>query len=224
MSIGSPPQAWGQHRPSAVQPACRPVHPHKRGDSAVLLPFTGPCEPVHPHKRGDSPRSRWQTPAAAGSPPQAWGQRDAMSSGSNHQRFTPTSVGTAYTTRVDDHRFPRFTPTSVGTAIHRTTNLICRFGSPPQAWGQRRGSWLRCLGTAVHPHKRGDSSRMGADSALANRFTPTSVGTAANSRLCALRAIGSPPQAWGQHSQRIRQQQRQAVHPHKRGDSLRADI
>src|SRR5690606_2727884 len=112
-------------------------------------------------------------------------------------------------------------------------------GSPPRAWGQRRGQGRRregsrftptCVGTtrpgpsprgalAVHPHVRGDNGGRANED----------VGTA-----------GSPPRAWGQHEAPDPEQgdvrftptcvgttrwavtvvRREAVHPHVRGDNI----
>ena len=113
--------------------------------------------------------------ADVGSPPRAWGRRDAQA-------------------WLGDE--PRFTPTGVGTAHFDYCNVPHETGSPPRAWGRPRGTSIRGgasrftptgVGTApwvafqfvipsVHPHGRGDG----------------------HIEYQALRGhVGSPPRAWG---------------------------
>ena len=154
-------------------------------------------------------------------------------------RFTPTGVGTAerghcspVSRSVHPHR------RGDGGGISR--DLLALFGSPPQAWGRRRGRGSRRghtrftptgVGTAwphsaarckpsVHPHRRGDGARWASP--------PSPIS-------------GSPPQAWGRlllHEvidkrarftptgvgtarPTVAAKYGVAVHPHRRGDGTR---
>ncbi len=128
----------------------------------------------------------------------------------------------------------------MGTTVGRARLSIGLAGSPPRAWGQRTAPCRRQLprrftptgvGTTplrrdrlgkktVHPHGRGDNSRVKPRQSSFH---------------------GSPPRAWGQQSMvsiiipffrftptgvgttppRIRLHDRKPVHPHGRGDNVR---
>ncbi len=172
---GSPPRAWGQRR-SGTRYRCRTrFTPTCVGTTLSTAPIRLSTA-VHPHVRGDNGLPAQSPPVAAGSPPRAWGQRVHHHTAKPAGRFTPTCVGT--------------TP-----ALALTAPRI--YGSPPRAWGQHtplnvlvlphrftptcvgttlaRG-WQR-LGSAVHPHVRGDNLLRQPDT---------------------VRLGGSPPRAWGQ--------------------------
>jgi len=252
---GSPPRAWGQvvarvaggqpHRftptrvgtrvPHPSQCESRPVHPHARGDKLPPIKRTAKGIGSPPRAWGqDLPRTPWRR--FHGSPPRAWGQGAVPSVSSAIQRFTPTRVGTRF---LSSHSIASRTvhPHARGDKVSQGFEAGLRYGSPPRAWGQGRGScrryrWMRftptrvgtrrCLlrcgrGCAVHPHARGDKVQ---------RHHRQD------------RDHGSPPRAWGQgsHTRRCRPATRftptrvgtrrtsaarcraDAVHPHARGD------
>ena len=91
--IGSPPRAWG-HFPSfyafffflRFTPTCVGTFSRGRG-----RPHRGL---VHPHVRGDIRISAGRRALAIGSPPRAWGHSGRGCPHNNHDRFTPTCVGT----------------------------------------------------------------------------------------------------------------------------------
>ena len=143
---------------------------------------------VHPHARGDNYCANWPPCAAYGSPPRAWGQRDAVHYFIREFRFTPTRVGTTiaslYTaTSGPVHPHARGDNTSFHPPPHPS------FGSPPRAWGQPATSvehkpFFRFtptrVGTTVttkpalpyqpvHPHARGDNTCQVIDSAACGR-------------------------------------------------------
>ena len=162
--IGSPPRAWGRRVVVDGRLGCRRFTPTRVGTAR------------HPTTKQGSPRSRFTptrvgTATAApdavrpsdGSPPPAWGRRDAgrCSTASGENRFTPTRVGTALKEScpcrdpsVHPHargdggvellflaQVQRFTPTRVGTAVHQPSTGPRLFSvSPPRAWGRH------CLG------------------------------------------------------------------------------
>ncbi len=193
---------------------------------------------VHPHTRGDNAYFADGYILAFGSPPHAWGQLSAARPDDRRRRFTPTRVGT--TRRGSRGRYPwPVHPHTRGDNTGLTGVLGRTYGSPPHTWGQQRALPLpphssrftpTLVGTTrrsrrggrhspVHPHTRGDNSRI-----VSTRSPPD----------------GSPPHAWGQHEPpapavlperftptrvgttrfRARPAASRAVHPHTRGDNL----
>ena len=234
---GSPPRAWGRlvvvvlhvlrHRftPTCVGTA--------RGRSLGGLSL-----PVHPHVRGDGAMVHTSENASIGSPPRAWGRRSPSGLTAAASRFTPTCVGTAQRDR------PHLGQSAVHPHVRGDGEAALALaeavgGSPPRAWGRLNRRELAiadirftptCVGTAgapsqitsmrsVHPHVRGDGSNGGAGfrdahgspprawgrrhaigrGSTGHRFTPTCVGTAS-----------TPAQSRGQDP----------VHPHVRGDGV----
>ena len=130
---------------------------------------------VHPHVRGDDRSLAVVASWTAGSPPRAWGRPNQAGQAGSGGRFTPTCVGT--TAPWGPH--PYLSPVHPHVrGDDRTISRVTgdRFGSPPRAWGRPY---------AVH------------QVLVADRFTPTCVGTTAG---------------------RSRERCRAAVHPHVRGD------
>jgi len=255
---GSPPHAWGH------LPHISPSRPRRRFTPTRVGTFGHAsrayvCPWVHPHTRGDIGTYRAEFEATYGSPPHAWGHFGTGPLRPVGMRFTPTRVGTFCTdlpscpiqsvhphTRGDinsstgmSYVIFRFTPTRVGTfpaslrpppprSVHPHTRgdirdslltAVCWCGSPPHAWG--------------HCHD-------GHGVLLADRFTPTRVGTFSSSTFITVSAAGSPPHAWG-HSLRpikrlldvrftptrvgtlgtpVTYSSHIAVHPHTRGDII----
>ena len=131
---GSPPRAWGQWAGDEGRKVKVRFTPTGVG-TITPSPRGTACRPVHPHGRGDnlSSGAGWWT--VLGSPPRAWGQSPCHKHDENSQRFTPTGVGTMSTGRrvctahsVHPHgRGDNRGPLRPGRAV-------C--GSPPRAWGQ----------------------------------------------------------------------------------------
>ena len=136
--------------------------------------------------------------ANQGSPPRAWGRLNSDECRRVTRRFTPTCVGTACArTRPASARTVHPHVRGDGSAA-RSSSVIAR-GSPPRAWGR-----------PLARHGRVDVLR----------FTPTCVGTAAETvargnyltvhphvrgdgdflELAVHAGLGSPPRAWGRHS------------------------
>ena len=198
------------------------------------------CGSVHPHGRGDNPRPLGACSASRGSPPRAWGQCQAPSDAARHWRFTPTGVGTM----LRRSRAPwsaTVHPHGRGDNSVTPSRHAINVGSPPRAWGQSIvnageqqnlrftptgvGTMLSerksIVGSGVHPHGRGDND---------------------NNNNTERRIVGSPPRAWGQCAQSRAAHRRRRftptgvgtippsamayapypVHPHGRGDNVRA--
>ena len=192
---GSPPRAWGRHRPAAPErpsnrftPTCVGTTRPLPGIDGVSERFTPTCVgtttyawtssgggTVHPHVRGDDRTTKTTTANACGSPPRAWGRLHRAGDRRRRLRFTPTCVGTTdssggYLERGSVHPHVR------GDDRVRQDGSLGEYGSPPRAWG--RLPLIRRL-------------------RVEDRFTPTCVGTT---------HPGCRPPAC------------RAVHPHVRGD------
>jgi len=194
---GSPPRAWGKCRVQRAQVGDHAVHPHGRGENAMMaMPSAVPVRftptgvgkmlalscfartlAVHPHGRGENVNQSGHVERRCGSPPRAWGKFYGLLLSVEHRRFTPTGVGKI----------------SVG-------------------------GWLRRF-VSVHPHGRGENLIWRAACSTASRFTPTGVGKMTPSPLlsgaspvhphgrgenCVKRVDsraerGSPPRAWGKY-------------------------
>ena len=178
--------------------------------------------------------------STAGSPPHAWGQYDLTILGGLTERFTPTCVGTM-PKEPDFSTLRPVHPHMRGDNPFPDAGDHVADGSPPHAWGQCR-RWPTpfrstrftptCVGTIgstasrwawtpVHPHMRGDNSRV--ISAVASM-------------------LGSPPHAWGQWAGAYHRRNAArftptcvgtmemgrdisstlSVHPHMRGDNAAA--
>ena len=203
-----------------------------------FCPGLVPANSVHPHVRGDHAVAAGVGACAAGSPPRAWGSRQAQRRSNPAARFTPTCVG--ITT-------PRpFAPGSAAVHPHvrgdhsRQAAIQSTYcGSPPRAWGSLRSGNRYAIGArftptcvgitekmawminpmSVHPHVRGDHERIGR-----------AVGG----------ARGSPPRAWGSPARterrakfgrftptcvgitmaQLQSEDVGTVHPHVRGDHI----
>ncbi len=192
--IGSPPRAWGRRALLArlfsvgrFTPTCVGTTTRRRAEPRGTA--------VHPHVRGDDSFSFAWFFSTFGSPPRAWGRRCRLFGALALTRFTPTCVGTTRTCNASLTR-RAVHPHVRGDDRQSAPATVARRGSPPRAWG-RRGWGMpvllanrftpTCVGTTKHHHF----------SRKARRFTPTCVGTTMLSAWCS----SSAP-----------------VHPHVRGD------
>src|SRR5438132_533899 len=92
--LGSPPHAWGHQLPAPrwpdkvrFTPTCVGTS-HHRFDNCSSFP-------VHPHMRGDIAVLVLMMLVCSGSPPHAWGHLDLHILHIRQYRFTPTCVGTS---------------------------------------------------------------------------------------------------------------------------------
>ena len=150
---GSPPPAWGSLRRLRLLRRRSRFTPTRVGK-----PFHGISPThiilVHPHPRGEAAHRAQVWPTRHGSPPPAWGSPISGMSQLPGARFTPTRVGKPTPSASDAGTAPVH-PHPRGEAFRDRTHLSGRRGSPPPAWGSRRG----------HPSP-----------ARWHRFTPTRVG------------------------------------------------
>jgi len=186
---------WGQRVPAARR-AGRPRFTPTCVGTTRAAGRPAAAAPVHPHVCGDNAGRCAQPPCALGSPPRVWGQPLARSRKFWLTRFTPTCVGTTAHSAwpgaaASVHPHVCGDNSCCSRTVHST------IGSPPRVWGQLS---RKCVGLHF------------------DRFTPTCVGTTANSgrphaastvhpHVCGDNAPagtattasqGSPPRVWGQ--------------------------
>ncbi len=152
-STGSPPPAWGirPRRPNKAQP--RRFTPTCVGNTSAES-MDGLSATVHPHLRGEySPRHAHRQ-HRIGSPPPAWGIPTVSQALWCSHRFTPTCVGNTIIIIIKYYNYTVH-PHLRGEYQARRHDRAGQLGSPPPAWGIRRG-W--------------------SDGASGSRFTPTCVG------------------------------------------------
>ncbi len=91
--IGSPPRAWGRRAEGPEPGRVVRFTPTCVGTTGAV-PGSPARRPVHPHVRGDDALRRQTLDLTNGSPPRAWGRRQAGARCPSEKRFTPTCVGT----------------------------------------------------------------------------------------------------------------------------------
>jgi len=153
------------------------------------------CRPVHPHVRGEHPRTELLPCAMNGSSPRAWGTRIRPNAPRVQVRFIPTCVGNTSLARLRNV-LAAVHPHVRGEHLPHRVNMCSSCGSSPRAWGTRTSHRLRvevgrfiptCVGNTtdrstafhgktVHPHVRGEH--------IATELTQAAAG-------------GSSPRAWG---------------------------
>src|SRR5690606_19136678 len=94
VSGGSPPRAWGRLERGQAREHRARFTPTRVG-TASRAARRWACTAVHPHARGDGAVLAALVPRVGGSPPRAWGRLRAELGGRLDGRFTPTRVGTA---------------------------------------------------------------------------------------------------------------------------------
>ncbi len=156
---GSPPRVWGQLERSRKQDRCQRFTPTCVGTTLKRLrPFRRPS--VHPHVCGDNVALHSCLILPYGSPPRVWGQPAIGNMPSLARRFTPTCVGTTFSSSSVDSR-ATVHPHVCGDNSTIQATKASDHGSPPRVWGQPR------------PDRQ---------PAASDRFTPTCVGTTNRSR------------------------------------------
>ena len=150
---------------------------------------------VHPHMRGEDFNLAETLGTQAGSPPHAWGRPSYTHRAALNPRFTPTCVGKTGSFGSDIGE-PPVHPHMRGEDSSTYRAPPSGGGSPPHAWGRRKGIGIlpgglrftpTCVGKtrpdqspapppSVHPHMRGEDDR--------------------NIPFLLL-VFGSPPHAWG---------------------------
>ena len=133
---GSPPRAWGQSAQARNESRHRRFTPTGVGTMRSGRRHARRTS-VHPHGRGDNALLRRAARRLNGSPPRAWGQWRARRRDYALSRFTPTGVGTIgtlslLTALITVH------PHGRGDNAFWETACPSDIGSPPRAWGQSR--------------------------------------------------------------------------------------
>ena len=134
---GSPPHAWGilvHVTPIRLRPRFTPTRVGNTRSPLAIRCYRS----VHPHTRGEYASRSPPKTMPAGSPPHAWGIPEGDGAPFFIARFTPTRVGN--TTSASN--------TKPGSTVHPHTRgeypaILNEWGlgdgSPPHAWGIRRG-------------------------------------------------------------------------------------
>ena len=131
---GSPPRAWGQCLRGGYVTSPERFTPTGVGTiSSTVICSCG--RTVHPHGRGDNAVLRLLGDLENGSPPRAWGQWRSGGRSGGLFRFTPTGVGTMTGARRARTGRPVH-PHGRGDNGGRGGRRPIRAGSPPRAWGQ----------------------------------------------------------------------------------------
>ena len=187
---------------------------------------------------GNTRNCIWLRSIPLGSPPHAWGIRVCGTCVERREAVHPHTRGEYATSRATSVTSGRFTPTRVGNTSLASPNFSPMSGSPPHAWGIRKGGGqftpdnrftpTRVGNTAgaflVHvatpgspPHAWGIRHEL-VGNQVAARFTPTRVGNTHGAIGDQLIRHGSPPHAWGIRGRRQLGRRFRAVHPHTRGE------
>ena len=171
---GSPPRAWGGRRRWAWSPSSPRLTPTCVGRTYLVLGRETGCT-AHPHVRGeDSTVQR-----ACGC----------------HRRLTPTCVGRTRLYMMS-LTFGSAHPHVRGEDSSRPYPFASGVGSPPRAWGGRRGSTSSLAGTRLTPTCVG---RTAEPSSLSGRSPahPHVRGEDGIQYRFVASPSGSPPRAWG---------------------------
>ena len=151
-------------------------HPHGRGDNPQLRDSTLRTFRNTPTGVGTTLARSLPLRDTVGTPPRAWGQRDARVDAAHHDRNTPTGVGTTRSSSVPMRMLPEH-PHGRGDNFSGEPMSSSAFGTPPRAWGQRMSCARWKGGITEHPHGRGDNTTTQYVTIYARRNTPTGVGT-----------------------------------------------
>ncbi len=136
-------------------------------------------------------------------PPPAWGQPSQVGRPRQDHRYTPTHVGRTHP-RDCEQTGPTVHPHSRGENALNLSQAWRISGTPPLAWGERR---IRNRDQPAHrytPTRVGRTSD-GRPSGARHRYTPTRVGRTAIARAFASASAGTPPLAWGEQGQPVRE-------------------
>ena len=153
-SPGSSPQAWG--KPGSSAHAGRRPGIIPTGVGKARSPCTGSRRATdHPHRRGESGVVLAQRCCLAGSSPQAWGKPERDGADRLHSGIIPTGVGKASATAparpagrdhphrrgesvggIPTHARPRDHPHRRGESLGGDRAGGDELGSSPQAWGK----------------------------------------------------------------------------------------
>ncbi len=109
-----PPTSVGTTTWMTIRLLVLPVHPHMRGDNAIIF-------------------NLWKN--GIGTPPHAWGQQSLRVKKGNKTRYTPTCVGTTRPRTLNPRGFSVY-PHMRGDNIFFTMWLGGVIGTSPHAWGQ----------------------------------------------------------------------------------------
>ncbi len=191
---GSSPRAWGTPVAADFDAGARRFIPTGVGNSEISEPHSS-SPAVHPHGRGELRGIAAPGALVHGSSPRAWGTRPLSGSGRHGSRFIPTGVGNSNKQILRKYAMAVH-PHGRGELNIRRHSHGSAIGSSPRAWGTPQrlqyGFWsYRFIPTGV-----GNSRRNPA--ILPNRSVhPHGRGELSRVRAVARKSCGSSPRAWG---------------------------
>ena len=194
LSGGSSPRAWGTRAGYRVGRGGARFIPTGVGNTARTA-STRTVRPVHPHGRGEHALVFRDGNKRNGSSPRAWGTPNRNAGRTARNRFIPTGVGNTTGTR-NPAPFGAVHPHGRGEHCLSAAEAGTLVGSSPRAWGTHwqdppraaRGRFIptgvgntlessACpSGNAVHPHGRGEHRLRSQRLTARRRFIPTGVG------------------------------------------------
>ncbi len=159
-------------------------------------PTPAPCAAVHPHARGEHAHASTRACGAIGSSPRPWGTPQADRDHGGLGRFIPTPVGN---TAQPKRRCGRRTvhPHARGEHLSAMPSSSATCGSSPRPWGtphhfckldgsfrfiptpvgNTSGPARRVCPAAVHPHARGEHTKVSMSAMTAAGSSPRPWGT-----------------------------------------------
>ena len=214
---GSPPRAWGTRPAGLCGCWCCRITPTCVGNTGRRV-RPGCHGTDHPHVRGEHSLTSSCKASICGSPPRAWGTRLVGQAHRAGRRITPTCVGNT-STQIPKSAGPSDHPHVRGEHLPLLPSTNPHIGSPPRAWGTPVpfmpacaivGITPTCVGNTQrrmihdlprqdHPHVRGEH-RVIVNLELRSADHPHVRGEHTDARRVSWLAAGSPPRAWGTHS------------------------
>ena len=152
-------------------------------------------ESVHPHACGDDTSAARIPPAISGSPPRVWGRRDPPQRRRRQRRFTPTRVGTTWTTRWR-RRSRTVHPHACGDDYSVTLAGSGYVGSPPRVWGRHHVAVGVRVGERFTPTRVGTTATP-PEARRRNAVHPHACGDDGEPDHRLVAHHGSPPRVWG---------------------------
>ena len=156
-AAGSPPRAWGQQINERQTGTAGRFTPTRVGTTISVSTLSARTS-VHPHARGDNALICTESYISAGSPPRAWGQLPKPATIKRLARFTPTRVGTTPASPARGVQ-QSVHPHARGDNLPEGRPRRSAVGSPPRAWGQH------CLRLRPPARRRFTPTRVGTTQA-----------------------------------------------------------
>ncbi len=195
--------------------------------------------PVHPHARGERALLKTISGVIPGSSPRTWGTRPVCRDGAGAGRFIPTHVGNAPSLSFLGSPDPVH-PHARGERAARKQFGIVHVGSSPRTWGTHEQIGQSLTDQRFIPTHVGNAGRGGA-AAIRHTVHPHARGEREVTPEAINHRDGSSPRTWGTPNEHLwtiflnrfipthvgnatslsRWCRRRTVHPHARGERHR---